>query len=96
VIPESIETEDLLREALRREGAKRGEDFWDKVAHYAFTDRNVLIAVLKKFVPDMTKSEIEGAISVTEMPQIEAEGTKIAFNIGEPVISTGANPDAGS
>ena len=64
--PKNAEPE-LLREALRREGEKRGEDFWDKVATFAFTDKNVMVAIIKKFVPDITKTEITG----------EALGTKV-------------------
>lgn len=57
--PKNAEPE-LLREALRKEGAKRGIDFWSKVAEYAFRDKNVMIAVLKKFVPDTSINTIEG------------------------------------
>jgi len=57
--PKNAEPE-LLREALRKEGDKRGADFWEKVASYAFTDKNVMIAVMKKFIPDIQKIEGDG------------------------------------
>ena len=53
--PKNADVE-LLRQALYKEGEKRGVTFWDQVAKYAFHDRNVMIALLKKFVPD----KIEG------------------------------------
>ena len=65
--PKNAEPE-LLREALRKEGKKRGEDFWSKVAEYSFTDKSVMIAVLKKFVPDIVKSEITGADGESLIP----------------------------
>ena len=61
--PKNAEPE-LLREALRREGEKRGQDFWNKIAEFAFTDKNVMIAVLKKFVPDSTITTIEGEMNI--------------------------------
>jgi hypothetical protein len=51
---------DLLRNALAKEGKRRGIDFWDKVAEYAYRDKNVMIAVLKKFVPDTSIIQGEG------------------------------------
>jgi len=59
--PKNAEPE-LLRAALAREGVKRGEDFWDKVASFAFTDKNVMVAIIKKFVPDMTQVAVEGEL----------------------------------
>jgi hypothetical protein len=73
---------DLLREALRKEGAKRGIDFWDKVAQFAFTDRNMTIAVLKKFIPDMTHQEIEGSLNVTQMPMVRLDDVPQEIDIG--------------
>lgn len=49
--PKNAEIE-LLREALDAEGKKRGVDFWSKVADYAFRDKNVMIAIIKKFIGD--------------------------------------------
>ena len=79
--PKNAEPE-LLREALRREGEKRGVDFWDKVAQFAFTDRNMTIAVLKKFIPDMTHQEIEGALNITQMPVVQIDDKPMEVNIG--------------
>ncbi len=41
-----------LIEALKKAGQKRGEDFWDMVAARVWTNDAVLVAVLKKIVPD--------------------------------------------
>lgn len=62
--PRNAEPE-LLRQALIKEGIKRGEDFWQKVAEYAFRDKAVMIAVIKKFVPD----QIEGKGFATDIRQ---------------------------
>ena len=74
---------DLLRRALEKEGIKRGEDFWDKVAQYAFTDKNVMVAVVKKFIPDMSSTEVSGQLSVNQMPTVTVNGTSLRPNIGE-------------
>jgi len=79
--PKNAEPE-LLREALRREGEKRGMDFWTKVSQYAFTDKNVMIAVLKKFVPDSTITTLEGALAVTQMPVVKIDDKPQELNIG--------------
>jgi hypothetical protein len=68
---------DLLRKALEDEGEKRGISFWEKVAEYAFRDRTVMIAVVKKFIPDMNDLKVEGNIG---------GGTKIIIvRSGEPI-----------
>jgi hypothetical protein len=43
-----------LLEALERKGEKKGKHFWDMVADKCWRSKNdaVLIAVLKKLVPD--------------------------------------------
>jgi hypothetical protein len=64
--PKNAEPE-LLREALRKEGEKRGIDFWDKVAEYAFTDKNVMVAVLKKFIADKRFIQYENEVLRTDL-----------------------------
>jgi len=80
--PKNAEPE-LLREALRREGVKRGKDFWERVAEVAYTDKNVMIAVVKKFVPDSSTTKLEGAVHYTQMPSITINGKPLEFDIGE-------------
>ena len=80
--PKNAEPE-LLREALRRQGEKRGIDFWEKVAEYAFTDKNVMIAIIKKFVPDITFNEMEAHVIVNQMPTIEIDGKPLGLNLGD-------------
>ena len=41
-----------LIDALKRQGKKRDENFWDMAASRAYTNDQVLIAILKKFIPD--------------------------------------------
>ena len=46
-----------LIKALEKEGHKRGQDFWDMVAKKANNNPQILIAILKKILPDKTKEE---------------------------------------
>ena len=46
-----------LIDALKNEGQKRGEDFWQMVAQRVWTNDVVLIAVLKKILPDKIQGE---------------------------------------
>lgn len=79
--PRNAEPE-LLREALRKQGEKRGQDFWDKVAEYAFTDKNVMCAVIKKFVPDCTITTHEGEINLTTMGIVKIDEKAQELDIG--------------
>jgi len=76
---------DLLRQALAREGVKRGEDFWEKVASFAFTDRNIMIAVIKKFIPDLTHADIDSTITVVKMETVKLDDKEQELNIGNRV-----------
>lgn len=73
---------DLLRAALEREGIKRGINFWDKVAEVAYTDKGLMTAVCKKFVPDMSSTEHSGEINVNEMPTVKINGEEQEIDIG--------------
>ena len=75
---------DLLRKALAKEGKKRNQDFWDKVAEFAYTDKNVMVAIIKKFVPDMSSSEIkvDALVSYTKMGEIIIDDKPKEFDIG--------------
>lgn len=53
---------DLLRFALDKEGKRRGVDFWGVVAKKAFTDNNIMVAVLKKFIADNTSPLVDNSI----------------------------------
>ncbi len=46
-----------LIEALRDAGKERKEDFWHMVAKRVWTNETVLIAVLKKILPDKIQGE---------------------------------------
>lgn len=66
-----------LISAIERYGAKNGEAFWDMVARRANTNPQVLIAVLKKLVPDMVKSEVfttPSQIIIVRNPEAVKEG----------------------
>jgi hypothetical protein len=70
---------ELLREALRREGERRGEGFWDKVAEYAFKDKGVMIAVIKKFIPDMSVTELNGNMTFTLMENVKVQNRLLEY-----------------
>ena len=72
----------MLRSALKREGEKRGLDFWEVVASAAFENPKVMTAIVKKYVPDLTHSEIEGILSVTQMPVVNLEDKPLSFGVG--------------
>ena len=84
--PRNAEPE-LLRQALSREGERRGEDFWQKVASFAFTDKNVMIAVVKKFIPDMTSMELDGSLIYVQMPSVKLGETILEPEIGNNIAS---------
>lgn len=46
-----------LIDALEKKGSSRREGFWDMVAEKAYTNPQVLVAVLKKILPDKVKGE---------------------------------------
>ena len=50
-----------LDEALNKIETTGNKDLFEKFINRAFVDDKVLIAAMKKFVPDMEKSEISGA-----------------------------------
>jgi hypothetical protein len=80
--PKNAEAE-MLRLALLKEGEKRGESFWEKVAQVAFIDKGVMIAVIKKFIPDMNSIEATGEVNITQMPKIIIDDKPLELNIGD-------------
>jgi hypothetical protein len=86
--PKNAESE-LLRDALRREGEKRGIPFWDVVAEHAFKDKIVMTAIVKKYVPDLNHNEVEAIVNVTQMPTVKLDENPTEINVGE-------TPDGGS
>lgn len=70
--PKTSQIEDL-RSALVAEGKKRGKDFWEEVAKKAFTHEKIMLAVMKKLVPDLNYSEQDVAVKYTAMSMIRIE-----------------------
>ena len=50
---------DMLRTALNKQGKKLNVDFWDEVAKQAFKNPTIMLAVIKKFVPDLSSQELK-------------------------------------
>lgn len=83
---------DKLRRALQNEGDKKGKDFWEEVAKKAFVNEKIMIAVLKKFVPDMRHSEIDADLKTTvSMPMITIDGKPLEFKIGDKADNVESN-----
>lgn len=83
--PKNAESQ-ALRDALAREAETRKKPFWDHVASVAYEDTKVMIAVLKKFIPDMTSTEIEGLVNVMHLPQVTLkDGKPLDPEIGDPL-----------
>lgn len=57
--------------ALNKEGERRGKEFWEEVASKAFTSDKVMTAIIKKFIPDLERNEIEGLLQIIQMPAIK-------------------------
>ncbi len=96
--PKNAEKE-MLREALVKEGIKRGINFWDKVAEVAYSDKSIMAVVAKKFVPDMNSTEHSGEVHVTEMPTVKVGDQNLEIDIGsdpEPPNDSGPTSEASS
>lgn len=94
---------DLLRAALEAEGIKRDKPFWEKVAETAYDNPQLMSAICKKFVPDMSTTEHSGQINVSEMPTVTVNDQDLEIDIGSdpeppedsgPTSETAAVPDA--
>ncbi|MBM3283974.1 hypothetical protein FJY90_07090 [Candidatus Gottesmanbacteria bacterium] len=48
-----------LEEALEKKAKEKSVSYYDKIAEWCFRYPSVAIAVLKKFIPDRTHTEIE-------------------------------------
>jgi hypothetical protein len=70
---------DMLRKALEREGQKRGVDFWTVVAEHAFKNPKVLVAIVKKFVPDMTVTDLNAEVFLNSLPQIMLNNKELEY-----------------
>jgi len=51
---------DELRAALAKEGLRKRKNFWVEVAQKAFTNPTIMIAIIKKFIPDLGHVEYSG------------------------------------
>ena len=72
-----------LRTALAAEGKSKGKDFWEEVAKKAFTHDKIMLAVMKKLVPDLNFSHIEGEVKYVSMEIIKIEQKPLNLVVGE-------------
>jgi len=76
---------DQLRRALETEGIARGQDFWTTVAKKAFVHDKIMVAVLKKLIPDLTHADMAGEIKYTSMQMIRIEHKPLSLDLGEDI-----------
>ena len=74
---------DKLRAALKEEGERRGADFWNQVAKYAFTNDKIMLAIVKKFIPDL--NYFEGEITFNKTPDVLIDGKPLEYDIGNRI-----------
>jgi hypothetical protein len=82
--PKTSQIEELRR-ALENEGKRRGQDFWQEVAKRAFTHDNIMLAVLKKLVPDLSYTEQDLAVQYTAMSVVRIEARPLDLDIGDEI-----------
>jgi hypothetical protein len=75
-----------LREALNKvelqAGKWKGVNFWDRVAKVAYEDTKVMVAIVKKFVPDKTHLSTDGPLIVNKMQTVIVNDKPLEYNIG--------------
>ena len=55
----------LIEEAIKKYETDKGKQLFDRLIERAFINDNVLLSVVKKFVPDKTQTEISGIEEIT-------------------------------
>jgi hypothetical protein len=85
--PKNSESEATkLRNALwaveNRKGKWNGVNFWDRVAEVAYEDTKVMVAIVKKFVPDKTHLSSDGPLIINKMQTVVINGEPLEYNIG--------------
>jgi hypothetical protein len=71
----------MLKKAMRRIEKKRGVNFYERFCEMALEDPSVMVALMKKIIPDLKQVEMEGNL-VAEMGIIEVPPT---VPVGAPV-----------
>jgi hypothetical protein len=61
----------LLEEALEKVAEQTGKDFYEVLAIWAYKKPNVALGILKKFIPDVQRTEVE---DITPQPQLDLSG----------------------
>ena len=67
---------DELAKAIDKESERQGKDFWEEVAKKAFTSERIMLAVVKKFIPDLHYSEVQTKDKAQQIFQIVRYGSK--------------------
>jgi hypothetical protein len=75
--PKNAEAE-MLRQALKKEGHKQGEDFWEMVARKSWSDKAILITILRKLLPDQIIQEpSEGSYLLDKYKDCSTEDLRV-------------------
>jgi hypothetical protein len=72
-----------LRKAILAVEKEEGKDLLAHFVKEAFKDRAVLIALIKKFVPDMTSTEVTATVKMLTMGKVVIDNKPLEAKIGE-------------
>jgi len=76
---------DKLREAVKRVAKRRGIDFYEAFAEMALEEPSVMIALMRKLLPDLkaieNTSDIQEHLGVIYLPQQVPIGTPIPLEL---------------
>jgi hypothetical protein len=81
-----------LRRAMRKVSKARGVDFYERFCEMALEDAAVMVAIMKKIVPDLKQVEVEGNL-VAELGIIEVPPE---VPLGDPVGGGNVQNPAGA
>jgi len=72
-----------LRDALDAAKKDKNKSILEHFVERAYTDDGVLVALVKKMLPDKNHLEAEINAEVTMMPTIEKDGKPLEYNVGD-------------
>lgn len=72
-----------LREALAQAKSKRGKGLLEHFVERAYTEDSVLIALIKKILPDKTQLEAEIMGTITQMGTVKIDDKPQEIKVGD-------------
>jgi hypothetical protein len=83
----------LLEEAVKNYETAKGRNLFDRLIERAFVNDSVLIAVIKKFIPDKQYTEIKDLTPRKIIFELDDGNNKSKDNSDIPVVSTDTKED---